>query len=210
VLVNLLGNAVKFTQTSQIRLLVTLDHGEGDQLWLSARVEDTGSGISDEDQEKLFVSFSQTRSGVGSMKGTGLGLAISQEFARLMGNDITVASKPGIGSVFQFKVPIARGEAGVAVKRSAPRRVIAIKAGQEAPNILVVEDHVENQNWLMKLLSSVGFSVRGANNGEAAIRIWQEWNPRLILMDVHMPVMDGLACISHRRIVDLGEFWEKK
>ena len=79
------------------------------------------------------------------------------------------------------------------MRRSAPRRVIAIRAGQELPRILVVDDQPENRDWLMKLLTSIGFSVRGADNGEAAIRSWEEWNPQLILMDVHMPVMDGLG-----------------
>jgi PAS domain S-box-containing protein len=192
VLINLLGNAVKFTQVGQIKLLATLEQRDADQLWLSARVEDTGVGIADEDQKKLFESFSQARSGVGSLQGTGLGLAISRKYARLMGGDITVTSNPGSGSVFRFEVPIGRGEAGVALKRVAPRRVIAIRAAQEAPKILVADDHFENRDWLTKLLSSVGFSVRGADNGETAIRIWEEWNPGLILMDVHMPIMDGL------------------
>lgn len=198
VLINLLGNAVKFTQIGQIKLLATLEQRDADQLWLSTRVEDTGSGIADEDQRKLFESFSQTRSGVDSLQGTGLGLAISQKCARLMGGDITVTSNPGNGSVFRFEIPIGRGQAGVALKRVAPRRVIAIRAGQEAPKILVADDHLENRDWLMKLLTSVGFSVRCTENGETAIRLWQEWNPLLILMDVHMPVMDGLE--ATRRI----------
>ena len=198
VLINLLGNAVKFTQIGQIKLLATLEQRDADQLWLSTRVEDTGSGIADEDQRKLFESFSQTRSGVDSLQGTGLGLAISQKCARLMGGDITVTSNPGNGSVFRFEIPIGRGQAGVALKRVAPRRVIAIRTGQEAPKILVADDHLENRDWLMKLLTSVGFSVRCAENGETAIRLWEEWNPLLILMDVHMPVMDGLE--ATRRI----------
>jgi PAS domain S-box-containing protein len=198
VLINLLGNAIKFTQLGHIKLQVTLEERKGGQLWLSARVEDTGLGIAEEDQKKLFASFSQIRSGLDSLKGTGLGLAISRQYARLMGGDISVASKLGSGSVFRLEIPIGRGEAGVALKTSPARRVVALRAGQEAPKILVVDDHPDNRDWLMKLLRSIGFSVQSADNGEAAIQSWAEWSPRLILMDVHMPVMDGIE--ATRRI----------
>ena len=95
VLINLLGNAIKFTECGEIKLHVTLEQRKADQLWLSARVEDTGPGIAEEDQKKLFEPFSQVRSGLDSLKGTGLGLAISRKYARMMGGDITVTSKPG-------------------------------------------------------------------------------------------------------------------
>jgi PAS domain S-box-containing protein len=197
-LINLLGNAIKFTEHGQIELHVTLDQRSADRLWLSARVEDTGSGISDEEQGKLFEPFSQTKRGLNTQEGTGLGLAISRKYARLMGGDVTVTSSPGKGSIFRLEIPIERGDAGVAVRRNAPRRVIGIHAGTKAPRILVVDDQFENRDWLTKLLTSIGFSVRGADNGEAAIRSWEEWNPELILMDVHMPLMDGLE--ATRRI----------
>jgi PAS domain S-box-containing protein len=192
VLINLLGNAIKFTQVGHIKLKVTLEQrGEG-QLWVAARVEDSGLGIAEEDQKKLFESFSQIRSGLDSLKGTGLGLAISRQYARLMGGDITMISSPGSGSVFRFEIPIGRGEAGVALKRGPARRVAGLQAGQEAPKILVVDDHATNRDWLVKLLRSIGFPVRSADNGQTAIQAWEEWRPRLILMDVHMPVMDGI------------------
>ena len=192
VLINLLGNAIKFTQVGHIRLKVTLEQRSVGQLWLSARVEDTGLGIAEEDQKKLFESFSQIRSGLDSLKGTGLGLAISRQYARLMGGDISMTSTPGSGSVFRFEVPIGRGEAGVALKRGPARRVVGLTAGQEGPKILVVDDQPTNRDWLVKLLRSIGFSVQSAENGEAAIQGWEKWSPRLILMDVHMPVMDGI------------------
>ncbi len=204
VLINLLGNAVKFTQLGRIELHVTLEQKAG-QLWLSARVEDTGPGITEDDQKRLFEPFSQTKGGLNTQEGTGLGLAISRKYARLMGGDIAVASTPGAGSVFRFEISVGRGAAGVAVKETALRRVMAIRAGQEAPKTLVVDDHPENRDWLMKLLTSIGFSVRGAENGEAAIRTWEEWSPRLILMDVHMPVMDGLEATRRIKADPRGE-----
>ena len=109
-----------------------------------------------------------------------------------------MTSKPRSGSVFRFEIPVGRGAAGVATRNSAPRRVIGLRAGtglragSAAPKVLVVDDQLENRDWLMRLLASIGFSVSEAHNGEAAIRTWEEWNPRLILMDVHMPVMDGV------------------
>ncbi len=198
VLINLLGNAVKFTQLGQIKLHVNLERREAARLWLSARVEDTGSGIADQDRNKLFEPFSQIKRGVNTQEGTGLGLAISRKFAILMGGDITVTSNPGCGSVFRFEIPIECGDAGVSVPRSTPRHIIRIRPGTKMPNILVVDDQLDNRDWLMKLLVSLGFSVRGAANGEAAIRDWEEWKPELILMDLHMPVMDGLE--ATRRI----------
>jgi CheY-like chemotaxis protein/nitrogen-specific signal transduction histidine kinase len=199
VLINLLGNAVKFTRRGYIQLHVTMDQRNGDQLWLSAQIEDTGPGISDEEQSKLFQPFSQTRHGLTSQDGTGLGLAISRKCARLMGGDITITSKPASGSVFRFEIPVGRGSAGVAARKiAAPRRVVGLRAGTNETRILVVDDQFENRDWLMKLLTSIGFTVSEADNGEAAIRAWEEWDPQLILMDVHMPVMDGLE--ATRRI----------
>jgi PAS domain S-box-containing protein len=197
-LINLLGNAIKFTGRGQIGLHVTLERRAADRLWLAARIEDTGSGISDEDQKKLFEPFSQAKGTVNTQEGTGLGLAITRKYARLMGGDVTVSSRLAEGSVFRLEVPIERGNASVAARRSSPRQVAGIRAGTYAPGVLVVDDQTENRDWLKKLLISVGFPVREASNGAAALRVWEEWNPRLILMDVHMPVMDGLE--ATRRI----------
>jgi PAS domain S-box-containing protein len=198
-LINLLGNAIKFTERGHIKLHVTLSQRSENKAWFSACVEDTGPGISDDEQKKLFQSFSQTKSGINVQQGTGLGLAISRAHARLMGGDLTCTSSiPGAGSIFQFEVPVELGDAKFAIRRGSPRRVIGIRVGQDTPRILIADDQFENRDWLMKLLSDIGFSVLCSDNGEAAIRDWRRWNPRLILMDVHMPVMDGLE--ATRRI----------
>jgi PAS domain S-box-containing protein len=197
-LINLLGNAIKFTDRGQIALHITLQQRGADRLWLTARVEDTGPGISDEDQARLFEPFSQAKDTLNTKEGTGLGLAITRRYARLMGGDVTVASSLGRGSVFLLEVPVERGDAGVAAKQSPSRRVIGMAIPMPGPKILIVDDQIENRDWLMKLLALIGFSVRSADNGEAAIRTWEEWEPQLILMDVHMPVMDGFE--ATRRI----------
>jgi PAS domain S-box-containing protein len=197
-LINLLGNAIKFTDHGQIALQITLEQRDADRLWLSARVEDTGPGISDEDQTRLFEPFSQAKGALNTKEGTGLGLAITRRYARLMGGDVTVSSSLGRGSVFVFDVPVERGDAGVAAKLSPSRRVIRLAARTRGPKILIVDDQISNRDWLVKLLTLIGFSVRSADNGEAAIRDWEQWEPQLILMDVHMPVMDGLE--ATRRI----------
>jgi PAS domain S-box-containing protein len=204
VLINLLGNAVKFTDLGDIDLRVRVEQRAADELWLSATVADTGRGVTGEDQKTLFEPFNQVRSGQDSLKGTGLGLAISRKYARLMGGDITVTGNPGGGSIFRLEIPIQRGDAGIATKRTTPRRVVAIRAGQAIPRILVVDDHYENRDWLQKLLGSIGFSVRGADNGEMAIQIWQDWHPELILMDMHMPVMDGLVATQKIKLTPQG------
>jgi len=103
VLINLLGTAIKFTERGKIKLSVSLDRREASQLWLSAWGEDTGSGISDEEQRQLFVPFSQVARGHRSQEGTGLGLAISRKYAQLMGGDIAVMSTLGKGSIFRFE-----------------------------------------------------------------------------------------------------------
>ena len=110
VLINLLGNAIKFTTRGQIRLHITLQWRHANQLWLSARVQDTGSGITEEQQGKLFQPFSQIKRGLEAQEGTGLGLAIGRGYARLMGGDITVTSTLGEGSTFCFEIPIESDE----------------------------------------------------------------------------------------------------
>ena len=144
-LINLLGNAIKFTQRGQVILRVNLHQKSADALWLSARVEDTGAGISDEEQQKLFKPFSQTQRGREIQQGTGLGLAITRSYARLMGGNVTILSSPGNGSIFHFEIPVERGAAGVAIKRPKCAIAVSLACGPRAnvpgvlPRILVVD-----------------------------------------------------------------------
>jgi PAS domain S-box-containing protein len=112
VLINLLGNAIKFTARGKVKLHVTLERRSHHQLWMSAKVEDTGAGIKDEEQGQLFQPFNQFKRGPKAQDGTGLGLSIGRSYARLMGGDLTVVSRPDEGSVFRFEIPLAASEAG--------------------------------------------------------------------------------------------------
>jgi PAS domain S-box-containing protein len=192
VLINLLGNAVKFTEAGSIQLGVSVAPRSGHQLELSIQVEDTGVGIPATEQSKLFRPFVQTQSGLASQGGTGLGLAISREFVRLMGGEITVSSEIHQGSTFRFTIPVQVDTVHPLAAQPAPGRVIGFRPGQPAAHVLIVDDQPHARGWLSELLKSVGFEVREADRGEVAIRLWQEWKPQLILMDIQMPGMNGL------------------
>ncbi|HVY92151.1 MAG TPA: response regulator, partial [Bryobacteraceae bacterium] len=197
-LINLLGNAIKFTARGRVRLCAAIGPGTNGGLWLRAAVEDTGAGMTPDEQNKLFQPFSQAERSLNTLEGTGLGLAISRRYARLMGGDITVTSAAGAGSRFVFAIPVEKGEAAVALRRSSFRRVTGISQPTTPPGILVVDDQPENREWLVRLLSEIGFAVAERSSGEEALQSCREWYPDLILMDVHMPGIGGLEAI--RRI----------
>ena len=199
ILINLLGNAVKFTEKGRVILHVKRGNGswvigkgkENYNYQLVFEVEDTGPGISPEEIEKLFATFVQTEAGMKSQQGTGLGLAISYQLAQLMGGEITVESTVGEGSVFKLTLPVSLPKFAQILEQTHTPEVIGLAPNQRSYRILIVEDVAENRLFLVQLLSSVGFEVREAENGQAAIAIWESWQPDLILMDMRMPVMDG-------------------
>lgn len=186
VLINLLGNAVKFTEVGGVALRVQVN---GDLL--EFEVEDTGQGIAEDELNNLFQPFVQAASGRKSAEGTGLGLAISRTFIQLMGGDIRVRSTPGKGSIFTFELPLPAVKD--AIKPTQSRRVRGITFGQPTYRILVVDDVAENRLLLNKLLSPIGFQVREAVNGREACEVWSGWHPHVIWMDLRMPVMNGYA-----------------
>jgi predicted ATPase/signal transduction histidine kinase/CheY-like chemotaxis protein len=200
VLINLLGNAIKFTQKGSVKLRVSQNSMQSDTskicpkgqtaISLKFEVEDTGPGIAPHELKHLFEAFAQTETGRQSQEGTGLGLPISQTFVRLMGGDIRVKSTLGQGSCFAFDIQVYLSK-DVPVTSHSLGNVTALTPNQPAYQILVAEDRWENQQVLVELLESVGFEVQVASNGKEAIAAWQTTPPHLILMDLQMPMMDG-------------------
>ncbi|MGL5195925.1 MAG: ATP-binding protein, partial [Chroococcales cyanobacterium] len=207
VLINLLGNAIKFTQTGGVGLWVRREgqHPESGPVGvvqpgavsqipgniLAFEVRDTGLGIAEEDIETLFDAFVQTKSGSNSPEGTGLGLPISRKFVQLMGGEITLESELGRGSCFTVYLPVQEvSEIPEATPETAPRPV-ALAPNQPRYRIAIVDDQLDNRLLLSALLSPLGFELREATNGEEAIALWSAWHPDMMLMDMQMPVLDG-------------------
>jgi PAS domain S-box-containing protein len=190
ILINLVGNAVKFTNEGVV--VVRLGVRKNDLLHLLIEVEDSGPGISVEDQKRLFKPFVQLAEG-GVQKGTGLGLAITRQFVDLMKGAISVDSLLGRGSVFRVDLPVEPVEASSVpiLADTAHGEVLGLAAGQPHYRVLIAEDQSENQLLLNWLMSDIGIEARVVSNGEQCVEAFQEWQPDLIWMDRRMPVMEG-------------------
>ena len=196
ILINLLGNAIKFTDKGHVQLRVSVllnpeSPPQSSRRRLRFSIQDSGSGIAPEEHELLFQAFAQTEAGRVSKQGTGLGLPISHKFAQMMNGDITVTSQVGQGSTFDCDIEVQVIES-LSQQNQLPRKVIGLHPKQSRYRMLVVDDHLENRNLLMQLLQSVGFETRFAENGAIAVALTESWKPDLVWMDLRMPVMDGL------------------
>lgn len=204
ILHNLLGNAVKFTDQGGVVLRADwVDSGSGTPS-LRFEVEDSGPGIPEQDRETIFRDFEQLLSDSHNKGGTGLGLAISKAYTELMGGSIRVGGQIGVGSVFTLDLPLKPcGEGKV---RAAPRptRITRLAMGQGEIRVLVVDDNDANREILARLLALAGFAVREAPDGQAAMDILERWRPRLVLLDMIMPVMDGFQFLAAIRATELG------
>ena len=188
VLSNLVGNAIKFTDTGEVK--VTL-HGapmEDDRLRVQVSVEDTGIGISGEELTKLFQPFAQANHGRTSRGGTGLGLAISKSLCDLMGGKVSVRSVLGKGTCVTLEVPFS-------VLPEVPRMVqVEHEQGSRehaALNVLVVDDQQANRVLLAQQLGFLDQVVSSAENGEEGLRRWEEGGIDVVITDCNMPVMNG-------------------
>ena len=182
---NLVSNAVKFTAAGSVDIGVALN-GET----LTVRVRDTGIGFTEDTKRRLFRRFEQGDPSITrKYGGTGLGLAISREIALRLGGDITAASTPGLGSTFILSLPVRRLEAP---PEPVPEAVTVPLQGASV-SVLVAEDHPVNQRTFRVILEAMGASVTLAANGAEAVAAWEADRFDLILMDMQMPIMDGLT-----------------
>ncbi len=191
VLINLLNNAIKFTEEGGVAIRVRQKAATENRVELEIDIEDTGAGIAPEDIDSLFEAFVQTETGKQSQEGTGLGLPISRKFVQLMGGDIVVTSEVGRGTTFQFNIEATLAKEADIQSKGPKRRAIALAPNQPRYRLLIADDKPINCQLLVKLLVPFGFEVREASNGREAVDIYSEWQPDLILMDMRMPVMDG-------------------
>ena len=215
VLLNLLGNAIKFTRIGSVKLRVSVaclqpeissndslatTTNDEQKLILYFEVEDTGPGIDPQEIHLLFEAFAQTETGRKSQQGTGLGLPISQKYVQLMGGEIQVSSTPGVGSIFAFTIQIGLTEADSVQIPKPYRKIINLAPNQPEYRILIVDDVPESRLLLIKILTAIGFFTQEAENGQEAVEIWNKWQPHLILMDMRMPVMDGYEAVRQIRM----------
>jgi signal transduction histidine kinase len=211
-LINLLGNAIKFTENGgSIWLRASVESKQepaeseiypnsslAEQYVILFEVEDTGVGIAAAEIDTLFNAFVQTEAGKQAADGTGLGLTITKKYVEIMGGEIGVKSVLGEGTSFKFNLrvfPAISSEITVATLQ----RVIGLEPDQPVYRILAVDDNQENRLLLVKMLQPIGFELREAENGLQAVELCESWQPDLIWLDTRMPVMDGFEAVRQIR-----------
>ena len=207
ILTNLVGNAIKFTAKGIVNCRVSIERGPEDQETLCIAVEDSGIGIPADRLDAIFREFSQADESTARIYGgTGLGLTISNELAKMMDGELLVSSELGHGSVFTLRLPLLRANGDRIESATTPRSERALTFARP-PRILVAEDHDINQALIISMASRIGLAVDIAENGEEVVRLVTDAQAAdkpydLILMDVQMPIMDGLD--ATRTLRDAG------
>ncbi|MBW2690833.1 MAG: response regulator, partial [Deltaproteobacteria bacterium] len=207
VLTNLIGNAVKYTQSGEIAIRAKVQgQTQSNQVSLRFEVEDSGAGIKADELDNIFSPFVQIGDQPASEAGTGLGLAICRQFVELMGGTIGVTSEPGVGSRFFFELPVVLADhSQPSAVGQSNRQIIGVAEGQPRYRILITEDKPENRILLHEILQPLDFEVREANNGRDAVDVFEQWQPHLIWMDIRMPVMGGKEATRLIRATAAGE-----
>ncbi|GEM_PF-2505641 len=208
ILINLLGNAIKFTDEGTVSLKIETNvlSSRNEQIF-HFKIEDTGPGIADENLEKIFLPFQQVGVQSHQIEGTGLGLTITRKLIKMMEGNIIVTSVLGKGSCFEVVLPILvenqariKGEEGNGLRSS---QIVGFEG--QAPCILVIEDKQENRAMLVELLLSLGFVVKEATDGQVGLELVQQVLPDLIIVDLVMPVLDGLSFTRQVRQMNLSK-----
>ena len=189
VLINLLSNAVKFTDSGSITLKITEEKDDHYRF----EVQDTGQGISIEDQKKIFDPFHQTTS-TDPKGGTGLGLTIAQKQVELMGGELSLESEPGQGARFFFSLPLPPANEKVEPTTECPAESFQL-APECLVKALVADDNEINRDLLQQILEDAGVQVTVAKNGKEAVDLALEHNPDIIFLDMRMPILDGIGAL---------------
>ncbi len=205
ILINLISNAIHHTSRGSVTLRITrtdsvaAESSTGRQqqnldLWLRFEVKDTGSGIDARDIHTIFQPFTQAQDNTIDSGGTGLGLSISRNFVALMGGDLQVASTIGCGSTFRFNLPVHEvSTLYQTIKKAGNHQPVSLLSDEHEYRILLAEDDKDSRLMVTRLLQAVGFNVHAVADGKQAVEHFLPYHPDLILMDINMPVMDGLT-----------------
>jgi signal transduction histidine kinase/CheY-like chemotaxis protein len=196
VIINLIGNAIKFTERGRVTVKTSSVPTPGGNHRITIVVQDTGPGIALDDLDRIFRTFEQARTRERA-EGAGLGLSIGRELARLMGGNLTATSKLGAGSEFTFSFEASPADEGQDSMRTGVP--LGLEPNQARRRVLVVDDQADNRRLVAELLSTVGFETRSAASAEEALEVHDAWHPDLILTDARMPGIGGIEAIRRLR-----------
>ncbi len=205
VILNLLGNAIKYTAKGTVRIVVTVTEQHDDQVLLQLSISDTGTGIDPEELTKLFAPFQQKKNSINKPLGAkGLGVSISRRLVELMGGRIWAESTVGIGSTFHLALPFVVARRTAASDFEEDRDSLSTQWEGPVLQILLAEDNAINQKFAVTILERMGHQVTCTNNGKEALQLWKQGTFDLILMDIQMPLLNGSAATAAIRKEEEG------